>query len=124
MRLLKLPEEVQDFVLGNKLSAGHARAIAGMEGKDIQLEAANKAIKNGWSVRETEKYTGRNTVKTKEKKEADPDIKRLEESLCQALGTKVKISGSDSKGKLEMDYYSREELERILELLLPKKQSL
>lgn len=121
MRLLKLPQEVQDFVLDNKLSAGHARAIAGMDGKNIQLEAAKKAIKNGWSVRETEKYTGKNVSKAKGKKKTDPDIKRLEESLCQALGTKVKLSGTDNKGKLEMEYYSREDLERLLDLLIPVK---
>lgn len=122
MRLLKLPQEVQNLVLENKLSAGHARAIAGMSEKTMQLEAAEKAVKNGWSVREIEKYTGRNVGKTKQKSKSDPDLKRLEESLCQALGTKVKLSGTDHKGRIEMDYYSREELERLLELLLPEKK--
>lgn len=124
MRLLKLPHEVQDFVLGNQLSAGHARAIVGMNGEELQLEAAKKAIKNGWSVRDIEKYTGKHTGKVKKKKKVDSDIKRLEESLCQALGTKVKLLGTDSKGKIEMDYYSREELERLLDVLIPVKQKL
>jgi ParB family chromosome partitioning protein len=123
IRLLKLPQEIQEQVLENKLSAGHARAIAGMETKALQLEAAKKAVKNGWSVREIERYTGKNIAKTKKKSVVDPDIKRLEESLCQALGTKVKLSGSDTKGKIEMEYYSREELESLLDLLLSAKQT-
>lgn len=123
MRLLKLPQEVQELVLENKLSAGHARAIAGMETKELQMEAAKKAVKNGWSVRETEKYAGKRTEKKRNQKEKNPDFKHLEESLCQALGTKVKLKGSDIRGKIEMEYYSREELEGLLDLLLTTKQT-
>ncbi|NCB42072.1 MAG: ParB/RepB/Spo0J family partition protein [Clostridia bacterium] len=121
MRLLKLPQEVQDLVLANKLTAGHARAIAGMESRKLQVEAASKAVKNGWSVRETEKYTGKKAKSIKPSKELSPDIKQLEESLCQVFGTKVKLSDAENKGKIEIEYYSREELDRILELLLSKK---
>ena len=121
LRLLKLPEEVQTLVMENKLTAGHARAIAGMQSTQLQVEAAKKAVKDGWSVRETEKYTGKKSVKAKSIKKSDPDVKRMEESLSVALGTRVRISGAQSKGRIEIDYYSSEELERLLELLLAIK---
>ncbi len=118
LRLLKLPEEVQTLVMENKLTAGHARAIAGMDNQSLQIEAAEKAAKDGWSVRETEKYTGKKSVKPRSIKKSNPDVKRMEESLSVALGTKVKLPGAPNKGKIEIEYYSREELERLLELLL------
>lgn len=121
MRLLKLPQDVQELVLENKLSAGHARAIAGMETKELQSDAAKKAVKNGWSVRETERYAGKNAAKKKTKAIKDPDFKRMEEALCQTLGTKVRLSGTETKGRIEMTYYSREELENLLDLLLSTK---
>ena len=67
---------------------------------------------------ETEKYTGKKSVKPRSIKKSNPDVKRMEESLSVALGTKVKLPGAPNKGKIEIEYYSREELERLLELLL------
>jgi len=120
LRLLKLPEEVRQLVVEKKLSAGHARAIAGLGGEDLQIEAAKKAVENGWSVRQIESYTGNKPVKKKKGKASkikDVHIKAAEEKLSQNLGTKVFINGTEKKGKLELDYYSREELERLLEIL-------
>lgn len=121
LRLLKLPEEVQALVMENKLTAGHARAIAGMDSRTLQIEAAEKTVKNGWSVREVEKYTGKKSVKHKHVKKSNPDVKRMEESLSIALGTKVRLPGIQDRGKIEIEYYSSDELERLLDLLLSVK---
>ena len=120
LRLLRLPEEVRQLVVEKKLSAGHARAIAGLPDEDLQIEAAKKAVENGWSVRQIEGYTGSKTSRKKTEKKSkikDPQIRAVEEKLCQDLGTKVFINGTEKKGKLELAYYSRAELERLLEIL-------
>lgn len=117
LRLLKLPEAVQFLVEEGRLSAGHARAIAGIEGEDHQIDAAEKAVKHGWSVREMERYAGHTPHKKKRKPARDSQIKRVEENLSGRLGTKVRLSGTSEKGKIQLEYYSREELDRLLELL-------
>lgn len=124
LRLLKLPEEVRNMVADRTLSAGHARAIAGLQGEKLQLEAAKLAAENGWSVRKIESYTGSKTAEKKPRKRSKSkpsDIRRMEEKLGETLGTKVTINGSEKKGKLELEYYSRGELDRLLEILLQEK---
>ena len=121
LRLLKLPEEIRQMVVDKKLTAGHARAIAGLKDEDLQKEAAEKAVKNGWSVRQIEGYTGEKAEpgkKRKRSKSKPQDIRQMENRLTEVLGTKVTINGSDRKGKLELEYYSKGELERLLEILL------
>ncbi len=119
LRLLKLPEAVQELVLSGALSAGHARAIAGLSSEKLQLEAAEKAVKEGWSVRKIESYAGSRPQKKGRKKRTakSADIKRIEEQLSESLGTKIAIKGSEAKGQIILDYYSRDELERLIELL-------
>ncbi len=122
LRILKLPEEVKLLVSGGQLSAGHARAIAGLETPQLQLEAAEKAAKEGWSVRQIETYT---QVQAKPKKRKKPgksrlksaDVRAVEEDLSMSLGTRVHISGSEKRGKIEIEYFSRDELDRLIELL-------
>ena len=124
LRLLKLPEEIRNMVADRTLSAGHARAIAGLQGEELQLEAAKLAAENGWSVRKIESYTGGKTTEKKPRKRSKSklsDIRRMEEKLGEILGTKVTINGSERKGKLELEYYSRGELDRLLEILLQEK---
>lgn len=119
VRLLKLPEKIQVMTKDGMLSAGHSRAIAGIEDKELQVKVAEKAVADGMSVRELEKYIS-NLGSEKEKKPAKPknaDLVRVEEELKEALGTKVSISKSPKKGKIQIEYYSREELERLIELL-------
>lgn len=123
LRLLKLPQVVQDLVMGGKLSAGHARAIAGLESEELQKEAAAKCVELGWSVREVESYTGEQKKPAKRRrsrvsgKNKDRELASVEQQLTEALGTKVRIRGTEKKGKLELDYYSRGELERLVEIL-------
>ncbi|MBR0210518.1 MAG: ParB/RepB/Spo0J family partition protein [Firmicutes bacterium] len=123
LRLLRLPQDVQDMVMDGRLSAGHARAIAGLEGEALQLEAAVKCVENGWSVRQVESYTGEQKKPAKRRKSRllgknkDKDLAAVEQQVTEALGTKVRIRGTEKKGKLEMEYYSRGELERLIEIL-------
>jgi ParB family chromosome partitioning protein len=123
LRLLKLPQDVQDLVMGGQLSAGHARAIAGLEGEELQSEAAAKCVEQGWSVRQVESYTGEQKKPGKRRrsrlsgKNKDRELASVEQQLTETLGTKVRIRGTEKKGRLELDYYSRGELERLIEIL-------
>ena len=123
LRLLRLPQDVQDMVMDGRLSAGHARAIAGLEGEALQLEAAVKCVENGWSVRQVESYTGEQKKPAKRRKSRllgknkDKDLAAVGQQVTEALDTKVRIRGTEKKGKLELEYYSRGELERLIEIL-------
>lgn len=121
LRLLKLPEQIREFLSEGKLSTGHARAIAGISDFEKQIEIAEYAIEKGISVREIEKLIkelGNNKKKNSQKKSGKtPDVKRLEEDLKQIMGTKVSLNQKGKKGRIEIEYYSREELERLIELL-------
>ncbi len=117
LRILKLPKEVQDMVENQTLSTGHAKAIAGLSGKDLQISVARRASREGWSVRKIESFATVKKGKTTAKKaKRDTAFAEVEEKLTQTLGTKVKINGSEKKGKIEIEYYSREELDRLIEL--------
>ena len=118
LRLLKLPEEVRAMVESGELSAGHAKAVAGLPTEDLQLSVAKKAAAEGWSVRKIESYTGDKKARpTKKRAKRDAAFAEVEEKLSQHIGTKVRISGSEVKGQIEIEYYSREELDRLIELL-------
>jgi ParB family chromosome partitioning protein len=119
LRLLKLPGEIKSLIYNGSLSMGHAKALLSIEGRARQIEAARKIVNKGLSVREAEalsKKTSRMKKKTKILK--DPQISSLEEKLIKSLGTKVRILHKGKKGgKIEIEYYSLEELDRLLEIL-------
>lgn len=125
LRLLQLPEEIKQHVSRGTLSMGHARAIAGVKNDKQKKELADEAIKNEWSVRHLEdmiKQLEDLSASAKEKpkelnKRKDPYIDQLEESLRNRYRTTVKIKHSNNKGKIELLYYSKDDLERLLELL-------
>ena len=121
LRLLRLPEQVRQLVVSGSLSAGHARAIAGLSGENLQIQVAKKAASQGWSVRKLESYAGTKTAETgrpsRKRTEQSAEVAAAEEELTRALGTKVRINGSEDKGRLELEYYSRDELERLIEIL-------
>jgi ParB family chromosome partitioning protein len=118
LRLLKLPEEVKSFINNGSLSMGHAKAILAIEGKTNQIDAARKIIKKGLSVREAELLSKKISGPSKAKASGDPQISSLEEKLIKSLGTKVRIINKGKRGKIEIEYYSFEELERLLDVLL------
>ena len=127
LRLLKLPAIVQAMVTEGELTSGHARAIAGVKDEKKQVEIARLAVKSGLSVREIEVLTGEASIGNSNKKlKAKPraknrEITDLEEDLKTVLGTKVSINHGVKRGKIEIEYYSKDELERLLELLLSLK---
>lgn len=124
LRLLKLDKDVQAMVIDGELSAGHARALLALEDISKQLPLANEIVQQKLSVRETEKkvkaYSKKKTVKpVVENPEKDLSIfyKEFEKQMQEILGTKVKINHKDNiKGRIEIDYYSPAELERIMDL--------
>jgi ParB family transcriptional regulator, chromosome partitioning protein len=120
LRLLKLPEEIKRLVNDETLSMGHARAILSIEGKSGQIEAARKIIGKGLSVREAETLTKKWVSEIRKKthpKERDPQIESIQERLIRHLGTKVRIHHRGNRGKIEIEYYSLDELDKLLEIL-------
>ena len=124
LRLLRLPEKIRDMIVEGKLTSGHARAIAGIKDEKRQEILAGRIINEGLSVREIEALANtENAGPVSKPAKAKPrtknrEITDMEESLKIALGTKVAINHGARRGKIEIEYYSREELERLLELLL------
>jgi ParB family transcriptional regulator, chromosome partitioning protein len=127
LRLLKLPIEVKNELLQNRITSGHARAILSLESKEKQKELCALIIKKGLSVREAEALAIRWSEKPKKtvtpvKKRGDLEsqLGSLQESMRKFLGTKVQILSKGKRGKIEIEYYSHEDLERIVEAILGK----
>lgn len=123
MRLLNLDERVQQMVVEEMLSTGHARALLAIEDPELQFQTANKIYNEKLSVREVEKLVkkiGREKQVKKEKNfQQEAVYKDLEEKMKTSLGTKVTINRKDDKkGKIEIEYYSMEELERLMDILI------
>lgn len=120
LRLLNLDEEIQDYISEGKISTGHAKALLGVRNKKDRLSIAKTIIDKKLNVRETEKLvskskrkkTGKSTV------EKDPFIKEIEERLMSTLGTKVTLISSKKGGKIEIEFYNEEDLQRILEVIM------
>jgi ParB family transcriptional regulator, chromosome partitioning protein len=127
LRLLKLPLEVRNQLLQNRITSGHARAILSLENKEKQKELCALIIKKGLSVREAEAIAKRWSEKPKKtappakrKGDLESQLISLQDSLRKYLGTKVRITPKGKKGKIEIEYYSHEDLERIVEAILEK----
>ncbi len=119
LRLLKLNDQVLDLLIDESISSGHARAMLALEEPAQQLAVAEKIMKEHLSVRETEKLVKKmnEPVKKTPKKALKNDFvyKDMEEQLKQKIGTKVKINRkSENKGKIEIEYYSQDDLEKIV----------
>lgn len=124
MRLLKLDNRVQDMLIQNQITGGHARALLAVDDPELQFQIAGRIVAENLSVREVEKLVKSLSKKKepKEKKEEDESIflifRELEDRMKTAMGTKVSINRKDSnKGRVEIEYYSEAELERIVELI-------
>ena len=119
LRLLNLPHEIKDYILRGTLTEGHGRAILSLDNEMQQIAVARKIVKNGLSVRASEKLAGKLKTKgkTAAKKEKDINIMDLEEELMDILGTKVNIMHRGKKGKIEIQYHSEDDFQRILEKL-------
>jgi ParB family chromosome partitioning protein len=127
LRLLKLPSEARNQLLQNHITSGHARAILSLENKEKQKELCALIIKKGLSVREAEALAKRWSEKPKKgvtpaKKKSDweSQLNSLQDSLRRHLGTKVHIIQKGKRGKIEIEYYSFDDLERVIEVILGK----
>lgn len=123
LRLLKLDERVQNMVIEECISSGHARTLLAIENKEEQYDIACTVFNQKLSVRETEKLIKKLNNKETPKKKIELDNKDIyadfEEKLKQSMGTKVSINRkSNTKGKIEIEYYSETELERIIGMML------
>ena len=120
LRLLTLPKDIQDHVSRGTLSMGHARAIVGIKDEAQKRALVKQTIEQEWSVRELEdaiSKLGKKEEKKQAPKKKDPYIPQLEETLRERLKTTVKIKQNKNRGKIEIAYYSPQDLERLLELL-------
>ena len=127
LRLLKLPQAVQNFVREGRLSVGHAKVILGLSDEKKQKLAAERVIKQGLNVRQTEglvaKLQARDSRRLAIKPEtvaapgADPHVMNLEDRLREKFGTKVQLHYAAGKGAVEISFFSEQELERILQIL-------
>jgi ParB family chromosome partitioning protein len=119
LRLLKLPDEIKTMLYNGSLSMGHARALLSIEGRANQIEAAGKIIRKNLNVRESELLAKRTAKPARGVVGKDPQISSLEEKLIKQLGTKVRIKHKGKKGgKIEIEYYSLDELDRLLDILM------
>jgi len=127
LRLLRLPKEVQILLAERRLSMGHARALLALPTPELQRELAAKTAAQGYSVRQVERQVQRMTElrepKTVEEVQQDPNIKAAIEDLERLLGTRVRIiEKSEQRGRLEIEYYSQEDLQRIYEVIMEGNQ--
>ena len=125
LRLLKLPPDMREHLLQNRMTPGHARAILSLDIREKQKELCALILQKGLSVREAEALAkrlsgkhGRPAVSDRKKVELESQLKALQDSLRRHLGTKVQIMQKGKRGKVEIEYYSPEDLERIVEAIL------
>lgn len=120
LRLLKLPQDIKDDLITGRLTMGHARALLGIENRDLQLELRNHILKHQLSVRDAEalaqKFLGpRKILKVRK---IQPHLEAITEELCRLFGTKVKIhQRANKRGKVIIEFYNDEDLTRIVENL-------
>ncbi len=124
LRLLSLPEEIQNMVRDGRLSAGHARVLAGLEDRESQLQLAQTAIDLDYTVRQMEDAAAamKNPVDEEKKekkkpKELSAELAAFQTRLQETTGIRATLKGSENKGKIILQYYSREELEHLHEIL-------
>lgn len=121
LRLLRLPDEIQERILDGELTMGHARALLALDDEEEQIRLCGEIIKNGWSVRKAEQVakarrSGR-PVQVRVQSKRDPLLQAVEEELQRLFGTAVRIIKGSRKGKIEIEFYSDRDLERVLEIL-------
>jgi ParB family chromosome partitioning protein len=125
LRLLKLPDEILEALDKGRISAGHARALLAVQDEAVQEGLFRRILEQELSVRDVEKEAARSqeqgghkvTPERSNKPAKSPELRSLEEQLIERLGTKVSIRGGHTKGRIEISYYSMEDLERILSLI-------
>ena len=123
IRLLGLPKKIQDFISRNMLTAGHAKAILALPTEAARLRLADIIIKKGLSVREAEKAVAKRELNTTDAvNKKDQNIVDIENKLQQLFGTRVRIFHGNKRGRIQIEYYSTEDLNRILDVFSEKSK--
>jgi len=126
LRLLRLPPEVQEMIGGGSVSAGHARALLGLESASAQLHLAHLIVKQGLSVRHVETLVALQGAKSTKKPHGhatpklDANVRAAVLEMERTLGTRVKVQGDEKRGKIEISYFSAEDLNRIYEWIVKR----
>lgn len=127
VRLLQLPPDIQQLVAERRVSPGHARCLLSLREPQLQREVAERIVAQGWSVRQVERLTQRmlegRQAKRVDDVHTDPNVKAAIEEMERALGTKVRIvERANHRGRIEIDYYSAEDLDRIYNAIVRNSQ--
>ena len=122
MRLLSLDDDIQKKLISGEISEGHARTALSLESQELREFLINQVVANGLNVRQTENLAKELQKEPKQKKAKKNDVykielERIEKRISSGLGTKVKITQGAKKGKIEIEYYGNDDLERLLDLL-------
>jgi ParB family chromosome partitioning protein len=126
VRLLTLPEEIRQLLSEGKLQAGHARVLGSVPDEALMISLAKSAAKEGWSVRETEEKVKQALEKSElekrqpKREKLSNDAKKAQDALRERLGTKVSLSGSDDRGRIVIEYFSKDELMNIYDTIMGK----
>jgi ParB family transcriptional regulator, chromosome partitioning protein len=126
LRLLRLPEQVQDMVAKSEVTAGHARALVSLESAERQSELAQLIAKRGLSVRQVENmvaFAQRVPKAQRATDRLDPNTRAAALEMERSLGTRVRIVGSQRRGRIEISYFSGEDLQRLYELLTRREEA-
>ncbi len=124
VRLLTLPDEVQDYLRDGRMQAGHARALAGIPDAELLAKTAAKCVSGGWSVRETEEQVKKALTlnelhkRPRKTKRLSADLNDARTRMRERLGTRVDILGDEDRGKIVIDYYDRDGLQAIFETIM------
>jgi ParB family chromosome partitioning protein len=126
LRLLRLPPEVQEMIAREEISSGHARALLGLDSATAQLQLARLIVKQGLSVRQVENLVAQRGTPSAKKRGApeapklDPNVRAAVLEMERTLGTRVKVQGDEKRGKIEISYFSAEDLNRIYEWIVKR----
>lgn len=126
LRILELPEKIQNFLEANVITMGHAKTLLSLDADEERLRLCSRIIKEGLSVRQTEQLAKQKSSKRAAKRNGAQDIHiaALEEQLQQHLGTRVKLYQGTKRGKIVIDYFSNDDLSRVVDLIGPKNYEL
>lgn len=118
LRILNLPEDIQSFVSDNTISMGHAKVLLSLVDATTQIDFCRRIVEKGLSVRQAEAIVSRQVrSRIAKKRTADPQIRSLEEKMEQFFGTKVRLKHGRKRGKILIEYYSLDDLDRVLKKL-------
>jgi ParB family chromosome partitioning protein len=117
LRLLRLPDLIQEDLRTGRLTMGHARALVSLTSPDEQLKLRERILSESWSVRTTEEDVKRKRSRPSRSTRRSPELGAVEDSLRTALATRVRVIGTETRGRIEISYMSRDELDRLVDLI-------